>query len=622
MASVLAISDLHVSRLPVESFRSISASNPTEALSFVEALVDILGERLTNITESVGFLLRERSLPRRLSVMVQVCGDARLTKIGTPVDALLPTSMDGHLVVGGLIDRRAVSLSTPISSECVVDPLTTAHWEGRRLYRRSLALLLLEAAHDLDPALEIHLGHSLGFAQRVRVEGIDVPNEELAEAIENRMRILATCGHPLREEWWTVDEARAHFEENGWHNAAELLSSWRDPAVPLSSYGSVYSVRPGPLLPNTGLLEGFDVLADEDGLLLVYGDGGTAPESDKRESMEVAARVVSKQANKLTREHRRWLAGLGMASVGEFNRACVDGDVSTLIRVAEGFQEKRLSQIADEICHRGQQVKVVCIAGPSSSGKTTFIKRLKVQLQVNGLQPHEVSLDNYYCDREKTPRDRFGEYDYEAMEALRRDLLSGHLKRLLSGEEVTTARYDFGLGVSQPAGGPTLHLEDHDILMLEGIHGLNPELLASVPESVIFRIFVCPLAQLPFDRLARVHASDLRLLRRLVRDRHFRGATPVDSIARWPSVRRGERKHIYPHQNNADAVFDSSLIYEFSVLKVFAERYLLEVPQSAPEYTTAFRLLELCDRFVTIYPDHVPPTSILREFIGGSGFEF
>jgi uridine kinase len=324
----------------------------------------------------------------------------------------------------------------------------------------------------------------------------------------------------------------------------------------------------------------------------------------------------------MTREHLRWLETLGMTSVGAFNQACLRGDVTQLIRVVEGYHEKRIGQMADEITARAADLKVVCIAGPSSSGKTTTIKRLKVQLQVNGIHPVEISLDNYYVDREDNPRDEDGDYDFEAFEALRADLLQDHLGRLLTGEAVTTARYDFTTGRSYVDGGRTIALGANDILMLEGIHGLNPRLLSAIPAQNVFRIYICPLAQLPFDRLTRVHSSDVRLLRRIVRGRRYRGASAAATIARWPSVRRGERRHIYPYQLNADAVFDSSLIYEPSVLKVFAEQYLLEVPRDAPEYTTAFRLLQLLDRFVTIYPDQVPPTSLLREFIGGSGFSY
>jgi uridine kinase len=324
----------------------------------------------------------------------------------------------------------------------------------------------------------------------------------------------------------------------------------------------------------------------------------------------------------MTEQQERWLETLGCTSVGVFNRACIDGQVSQLIRVSEGFQEKRIGQTADAIAAGVDHLRVVCIAGPSSSGKTTFIQRLKVQLQVNGINPVGLSLDDYYVDRDLTPKDEKGELDFEAFEALRTDLLQDHLTRLMTGQAVKTARYSFPEGRSYPDGGREITLGPRDLMMLEGIHGLNPSLLAGVPPDRVFRIFVCPLAQLPFDHLTRVHSSDVRLIRRIVRDRRHRGHNAAATIMRWPSVRAGEQKHIFPFQHHADEVFDSSLIYEPSVLRVYAERYLLEVPHSDPAYATAFRLLRLLDRFVAIYPNHVPPTSILREFMGGSGFEY
>jgi len=318
----------------------------------------------------------------------------------------------------------------------------------------------------------------------------------------------------------------------------------------------------------------------------------------------------------------QWLGALGITSVGALNHACVNGEISQLIRVSEGFHEKRIGAIADDIRDRRQDVRVVCIAGPSSSGKTTFIQRLEVQLEVNGIRPSGLSLDDYFLDRERTPRDEMGQSDYESLGALDVHLLGGHLKDLLDGRSVKTARFDFSSGKSDPQGGKEIRLGNDQVLLLEGIHGLNPRLLATVPSERVFRIFSCPLSEPPFDSLTRVHASDVRLLRRIVRDRHSRGTNAAESIVRWPSVRAGERRNIFPFQHHADAVFDSALSYELNVLRVYAERYLLEVPQDHPAYTTSFRLIRLLDRFVTIYPDHVPPTSILREFIGGSGFRY
>lgn len=334
------------------------------------------------------------------------------------------------------------------------------------------------------------------------------------------------------------------------------------------------------------------------------------------------ARKTSRQLTMMTEPQQTWLRTMGIESVGDFNQACVSGDVSSLIRVSEGFHEKRIADIAQVIAEQHTDVRVVCIAGPSSTGKTTFIKRLSVQLQVAGVRPVGVSLDDYYVDRVDTPKTDDGEYDFEAFEALDSDLLQAQLAGLLDGQGVALARYDFSTGLSHPKGGEEIALGAKDVLLLEGIHGLNPRLLESLPEASVFRVFVCPLAQLPFDRVSRVHPSDVRLLRRIVRDRYHRGYDAAATIDRWPSVRRGERAHIFPFQHLADAIFDTSLLYEPSVLRVYAERYLFEVPVDDAAYSTAYRLLGLLSRFVPIYPDHVPPTSILREFIGESGFEY
>jgi uridine kinase/CRP-like cAMP-binding protein len=679
-ASVVALTPMALARLTLAGYQSLTAQQPELAFRFLQALMDSVAKRLVDMTDSVGLLLHDRSLQRRTEVSVSVSGSRRVLRTGMPVGALLPVEVDGEPVVAALIDRKAVSLISPVIAACSIEPLTTAHWEAQRIYRHSIALLLLEAAARAG-APPLRMGHSMGFAQRVTLlESLDADGiARLAQDLTTAMHVLVAEEHVLREELWAVDEAREHFAASGWSEVLHLLQMWRDPTVPLASYGQVYALRTGPFLPRTGMMEGFRVLGEEDGLLLIYGLHGAsrpvpvelhvdedlgagveraarvvvietapagAPPADEAQTDAAApappgvvkaqrqrassdtsfvtaeARAVSRHALAMTEEHARWLMALQMDSVGAFNRACVDGDVTQLILVSEGFQEKRISRIADEIRACEPLVKVVCIAGPSSAGKSTFIRRLRVQLQVLGLRPVGVALDDYYLDREQTPRDARGEYDYEAFEAMRGDLLQEHIARLLHGEGVATARFDFRAGRSHPAGGPVIQLGEHDVLMLEGIHGLNPRLLASIPEQRVFRIFVCPLTQLPFDRLTRVYASDVRLLRRIVRDRYTRGSDAAANILRWPSVRVGERKHIFPFQRYADAVFDSSLIYELSVLKVYAERYLLEVPREHPAYTTAFRLLGLLDRFVSIYPEHVPRTSLLREFIGGSGFEY
>jgi uridine kinase len=642
-SAVVAETALTVAYLTHESFHAMTLTHEDTSIALMDALVGGVASRLAHGLERRTAMLKERTLPRRADIAVRLHGVQRRVQNGTLVRQLLPERMRGKLVVAGLVDRRPVSLTTPLTSECELSAITTGEWEGQRIYRESLGLLAIEAGARLE--FSLRLGPSIGFAQRVLIENGDGASlDEVATRLMAKMTELAGEGVPLREELWTPDEAREYFGQDPTCPSAKLIETWRDFAVNLVSYGTVYALGMGPLLPDARHIIGFRVLAGDGVLLLVYGTEGAAapvpstmppaatmpslamdferiPERERTYLAE-QARAASTHAAQMTEQQERWLQILGVTSVGHFNRSCIDGRVSQLILVSEGFQEKRIGQIADAVSARVGALRVVCIAGPSSSGKTTFIQRLRVQLQVNGINPVPLSLDDYYVDREQTPKDDAGEYDFEAFDALRVELLQEHLNHLLSGETVRTARYDFATGLSHPAGGRELTLGPRDLLMMEGIHGLNPRLLASIPSERIFRIFVCPLAQLPFDNLTRVHASDVRLVRRLVRDRRHRGHSAADTIVRWPSVRTGERLHIFPFQHHADAIFDTSLIYEPSVLRVFAERYLLEVPHSHPAYPTAYRLLRLLDRFVAIYPEHVPRTSILREFVGGSGFKY
>jgi uridine kinase len=623
-ATVAAQTPMRLARLTHERYLDMAAAHPPIARGFLEAVIARLGRDLVAMTDNIGLLLHERSLPRRARVEVQRGDAVDVVPTGTLLKDLLPPRVGNALVVAGLVDGKPFGLSTPLAADATVAPLTTSTWEGREAYRRSVELLLLEAAHHCAPNVEVRIGSSLSTARLVVVSQTD-DLEGLAANIERAMQTLVDGAAPFREEVWSVEEARAHYAEIGWHDAAKLLRVYRSPTVRLSSCGEVYAHSPGPLLAHTGLVEPFRVVPRAPNLVLDYGDVVREQISDAPPLDVAIARemLAPPYGGDMVRDHHAWLAVLGITSAGSFNDACISGQVTQLIRVSEGFHEKRIGRLADVIVEQEPRVRVICVGGPSSSGKTTFIKRLSVQLQVNGVNPIAVSLDDYYVDRTKTPKDEFGELDFEAFDALDLPLLREQMRALLAGERVKTAKFNFLSGTSMPHGGPELALGPHDVLLLEGIHGLNPALLEGVlDDDLVFRIFIHPATGLPFDRLTRVRPSDLRLLRRIVRDRFKRGYSAADNIRRWASVRRGERKHIFPHLPEADAVFDSSLVYEISVLKVYADRYLLEVPENDPAYTTAYRLRHLIDRFVTIYPEHVPPTSILREFIGGSGFEY
>ena len=611
--SVLAVGPVVLTRIPRTAWTSFVEEDPAAAIRIMEGLLDDIRDDLTGMTDSLGALLQGRSLPRSRDVTVQVGGESRRVPTGTRVGSLLPAEMDGAPVVAGLLGQDPVSLATPIFSPASVAPLTAAHWEGRQIYARSLGLVLLEAAQRVAPGAVIRMGPSRGRHQEVEVPaGADRP--DLARRLTAEMRRMVADDLPIHEELWTRAEAVALFRERGWDDAALLLRTRREQNVPLVTLGQVYALSPGPLLSTTGRIRAFGLEPGNGGLLLDLG--AVDPRSDGEMGGEL-------HEGEMIEEHARWLGSMGVESVGAFNESCIDGQVSQLIRVAEGFHEKRIGHVADEIAARRDRVRIVAVAGPSSSGKTTFIKRLDLQLRINGVEPVGLSLDDYYVDRERTARGVDGERDFEALEALDLALLEADVRRLLDGGEVAMPHYDFRSGRSHPGGRPAVRLRPGAVLVLEGIHGLNPRLLGAAPgPGELFRIFVHPATTLPSDRLSRVSATDIRLLRRIVRDRHARGIRAAETILRWPSVQRGEMAGIFPFQGEADAVFDSSLIYEPAVLKVYAERYLLEVPPEHAAYPTAVRLRNLVDLFVSIYPDHVPPTSILREFVGGSGFEY
>ncbi len=626
-ATVVAETDVVLAKLSRAAFEALERDDPALAVRVLERAFATVGQWLVDMTATVDALMLARGLPRNTHVDATIGGKPHRVVVGTPLLRVLAEEVDGEPVVAALVDRRATSLVTPLLSGGTIEPLTTGHWEGQRVYRHSVGLLLQDAAAHIAPTLSLQLEHSLDYATFVRVTGEVDSWSALADDLNAKMLELVDADLPLQERWLTVDEARRYFSAAGWTSAVELLRTSRQPTGRTVGFGRVHALRMAPIVPRTGMLAGFCVLAGPAGLLLVHGEIDDIPTTPGRtiiaptNKRRRAAKTIAEHGAKVVGPHQRWLDAMGVNSVGDLNRACIQGNVGELIAVAEGHHEKRVSRIADAIAARRDQVKVVCIAGPSSSGKSTFIRRLRVQLQVAGHRPLGLSLDDYYKSRAELSAGPDGQLDFEALEALRTDLLQDHLKRIVAGESVKTARFDFREGVSHAEGGPELRLDDGALLMLEGIHGLNPRLLQTIPSMQVFRVFVCPLAQLPFDRVFRLHASDLRLVRRIVRDRHGRDTDAATTIARWPSVRHGERRHIFPFQHHANEVFDTSLIYELSVLKVYAERYLLEVPTDDPAYTTAFRLLGLLDHFVSIYPNHVPPTSILREFIGGSGFE-
>lgn len=609
-ATIVAATRLTLARLDRAKFNRLVADEPQIATQVLLSLINTLGRQLVERTESLDLLLRQRSLPRQAKVNVKrEDGSVLQLKTGSAIHDALPPTLAGLPVVAALIDNRVSSLDTQIFSDVEATPLTTANWEGERIMRHSVALIMAEAASELNPRVDLHMGHAIGAAQWVEFPELSGWTlQQLADHLTRRMRELISTHADFRQEWWNVDEARSYFERHHRPESVDLISTTRTMTIQLVTIGRYYALYNGPLLPHAGLIDGFRLVVSPGGIILLSGAAAEVPEG-----FSTFAR--------LSADSGRWLSSFGLTSVGRLNRACIDGRVREVVRVAEGYHEKRLARMADEIIARGG-VKVVCVAGPSSSGKTTFIRRLSIQLRISGAIPEGISLDDYYLGRDEVPVNSRGEKDFETIKSLNLKLLGEHLRRLMNGEEVATAKYDFRDGQCISDGGRRVRLDGGKILLLEGIHGLNPSLLSGiVPEENVFRIFLQPLLTLPFDTVNHLNPSDLRLLRRVVRDRHTRGFSAAENIRRWADVRHGEHENIFPYVSAADAVFDTSLIFEVSVLKVFAERYLLEVPPDHASFATAFRLRQMLDLFVAIAPDDVPSTSILREFIGGSSFD-
>ena len=487
---------------------------------------------------------------------------------------------------------------------------------GMRTYVRSLCFVLCKAVEDLYPNGSIVLEHpvSKGYYCQLKLDrsiGLDD-----IQRIKQRMKEIIAENLPfVRYEKHTTEVVEL-FRQKGMKDKVRLLETSGNLYSYYYTLGDSIDYYYGSLLPSTGYIHLFDLVKYYDGLLL------QVPNRSHPDKLE----EVLKQEKMLEvfKEHRRWNQILGIGTVGDFNKACNAGYATELINVSEALQEKRISQIADEILHRsqkGQPVKLILISGPSSSGKTTFSKRLSVQLMANGLRPYPISLDDYFVDREDTPKDENGNYDYESLYALDLDFFNQQLQALLKGEEVELPRFNFTTG-KREWSGKRLKVDDNMILILEGIHALNPELTTHIPTESKFKIYVSALTTILLDNHNYIPTTDNRLLRRIIRDYKYRGYSAEDTISRWPSVRAGEDKWIFPYQENADVMFNSALLFELAIIKDYAEPILRKVPNNRPEYSEAYRLRKFLEYFVPLQDKELPPTSLLREFLGGSSFRY
>ena len=483
---------------------------------------------------------------------------------------------------------------------------------GSRAYTRTLFFVLCKAVQDLYPAHDviIDIPVSNGFYVDVRF-GRPTTDEDV-DKIRQRMQEIIDAKMPIRRYMVPTEEAIALFEEKGDVEKVKLLKTSGSIYTTYYKIGEYVDFYYGTLLTNTSELYLFGLEKYYDGMLLripSVKDPSVLGELTKQDKMF-----------EIFKEHHRWQDILGIRTVGDFNQAVDAGFTTDIININEALQEKKIAKIAEDIANR-KGVKLVLLAGPSSSGKTTSCKRLSIQLAVNGLKPLQISLDDYFVDREKTPKDANGEYDYESIYALDLQLINDQFNALFRGEEVELPKYDFQTGKSKKSG-KKLKMNDNNVLVVEGIHALNPELTAQIPNEQIFRVYASALTTILLDNHNYIPTTDNRLLRRIIRDYKYRGVSAQETIHRWPSVRAGENKWIVPFQENADAMLNTAMLYELAVIKTQAEPLLQQVPENCEEYAEAYRLLKFLKYFKGIPYNNLPPTSLLREFLGGSSFHY
>jgi uridine kinase len=516
-------------------------------------------------------------------------------------------------IVAALVNKALTSLSYPLEVNCRIEPVPLASREGANVYRRSLCFLLAIAAKQAFPERRLIIGHSLGRGYLYFFDGLNgVPEGEL-DRLRRAMHELVSQSLAIRREVVSYTEAVHYFEHGNQPDTVLLLKNRNDPKIPVYTCGEFMDLAHAPLLPNTGLLATFQILGHAPGFLLRYPPWNRPQALDVFEENPVLSSIY--------REYKDWGKILGVSCVGHLNDLIAERRVREFIQVAEALQDKKIAQIADRLNERRDVVRLILVAGPSSSGKTTFSKKLAIQLRVLGRNPVLVSQDDYFLSKELTPRDEEGNYDFESLEAIDIELLNEQLIRLFSGGDVSMPHFDFHSS-QRKADGVPLKLPSRAVLILEGIHCLNDALTPAIPAGQKYKIYVSALTQLNLDDHNRISTTDNRLLRRLVRDHQFRGHSALNTLARWQSVRNGEVRNIFPFQNKIDSAFNSALDYELAVLKVYAEPLLKTVKPDQEQFHEALRLLSFIENFAPIPPGWVPDYSILREFIGESAFKY
>ena len=518
--------------------------------------------------------------------------------------------------VSAKVNNKVESLDFRVYYNKDVEFLDITTTSGMRTYVRSLCFILVRAVEELYPDGTVSLEYpvskgyfcNLHIGRPVELDDVQRIKQKMHEIIEANLPFLRTEAH--------TDDVINLFLQRGMMDKVKLLKTSGQLYTCYYRLGDTVDYYYGSLVPSTGYIHLFDIAKYYDGLLL------RIPSRENPGKLEEV--IKQEKMLEVFQEYHRWNRIMGISTVGDFNVACNEGHATDLINLSEALQEKKISRIADEITNRnqyGERVKLVLISGPSSSGKTTFSKRLSIQLMANGLKPYPISLDDYFVDREKTPLDANGKHDFESLYALDLPFFESQLSDLLAGKEVELPRFNFTTGKREMTGNK-LRIDDHMILILEGIHALNPALTPNIPAANKFKIYVSALTTIQLDYHNYIPTTDNRLLRRIIRDYKYRNYSAEETIARWGSVRAGEDKWIFPYQEYADAMFNSALLFELAVLKDYVEPILRKVPNNSPEYSEAHRLLRFLSYFVSVRDKELPPTSLLREFLGGSSFRY
>ena len=513
------------------------------------------------------------------------------------------------------VNNSYKELGYRIYKPVTVEYLDVRSFEGYRVYERTLSFVMQMAAVELFAERKLRIRHSLGSGFYAEFENGVAPTAEELALLKERMMQIVERDLAITRRKRLSEEVAAEYARYGFDDRLDILETRPHLYRTVNYLGEMPGYFYGALAPSSGYVRHFDIAP--------YYNGFYVALPERLNPDEVTTNIHLDKMFDIFHEYQQWIDIMGVSTVGDLNRRVMEGDASELIKLAEAFHELKIAQIARSIAQANEErgVRLALISGPSSSGKTTFSKRLGVQLRVRGYDPVLIALDDYFVDRDKTPLDEDGKPDFEALEAIDLATLNDHLQRLAAGESVEIPRYDFISGKRQWHEKP-LKLSDRSILILEGIHALNPRLTPGIADGCKFKIYISCFTSVAMDNFSRIPTSDNRMLRRTIRDHATRGNNALRTLQMWPSVRRGEEKHIFPYQENANVMFNSSLFYELSVLRAVAEPALREVPDTAPEYAEAKRMLKFLDNFVPIAPDEIPPTSLLREFIGGSSFKY